>query len=106
MIIAGSETTATLLSGAVFLLATNSSTLEKLTKEVRSSFRKEEDITLLSVQKLPYMLACLNESLRKYPPVANGMPRVAKSGGINIAGCHVSEGVSYLSGTIAGMFKS
>ncbi|KAI0007222.1 cytochrome P450 [Xylariaceae sp. FL0662B] len=94
MIIAGSETTATLLSGAVFLLTTNRDALEKLIKEVRSTFKDEKEITLLSVQKLPYMLACLDESLRRYPPVANGMPRVAKAGGTTVAGCQVPEGTT------------
>lgn len=52
VIIAGSETTATLLSGAAFLLTTNPDKLAKLTQEVRSSFKSEEEITLMSVNSL------------------------------------------------------
>lgn len=50
IIVAGSETTATALSGATFLLCTNPQVLSKLANEVRSSFASEADITLLSVQ--------------------------------------------------------
>ncbi|KAI1131198.1 cytochrome P450 [Nemania abortiva] len=92
LIVAGSETTATLLSGATFLLLTNPETLEKLQQEVRSAFRSDEEITLTSVGNLTYMLACLNESLRRYPPVASGLPRQAPKGGAMVDGGFVPEG--------------
>ena len=53
---AGSESTATLLSGAVYLLLTNPDHLQKLTDEVRSTFKREEEITLTSVHRLEYVL--------------------------------------------------
>ncbi|KAK9413548.1 putative Cytochrome P450 [Seiridium unicorne] len=92
LIVAGSETTATLLSGAVFLLTAHPAILEKLAHEVRSSFSKEEEITLLSVNKLHYMLACLNETLRHYPPVGGGLPRQSPKGGAMVAGKFIPEG--------------
>ncbi|KAI1461869.1 cytochrome P450 ClCP1 [Annulohypoxylon moriforme] len=91
LIVAGSETTATLLSGAMFLLTTNPDKLEKLTKEVRGSFNNDDEITLTSVGKLSYMLACLNECLRQYPPVPTGMPRQSPKGGCFIMGKYVPE---------------
>jgi cytochrome P450 len=94
LIVAGSETTATLLSGATYHLLRNEEALQRLIKEVRSSFDSEEEITLTSVGKLSYMLACLNEGLRRYPPVAFGMPRVVPEGGANIVGKFVPEDVS------------
>lgn len=100
LIIAGSETTATLLSGAIFLLTTHPDKLAKLTDEVRSTFNSEEEITLNSVSRLTYMLACLNEALRCYPPVAPGLPRVVPKGGAYVAGKFVPEDVS-ASGTQA-----
>ncbi|KAI1799559.1 putative cytochrome P450 [Daldinia bambusicola] len=92
LIIAGSETTATLLSGAVYLLTTNPDKLEKLTQEVRSAFKNDDEITLTSVGQLSYMLACLNESLRRYPPVPTGMPRQAPKGGATVMGKYIEEG--------------
>jgi len=84
LIIAGSETTSTLLSGATYLLLRNPTALQKLTDEVRSSFNSDEEIDLLSVSKLSYMLACLNEALRLYPPAPGGLPRVVPKGRGNV----------------------
>ncbi|KAI0147946.1 cytochrome P450 ClCP1 [Hypoxylon sp. NC0597] len=91
LIIAGSETTATLLSGAIYLLTTHPDKLERLTNEVRSAFNNDEEITLTSVGKLSYMLACLNEALRCYPPVPTGLPRQSPKGGVFISGKFVPE---------------
>lgn len=64
LIIAGSETTATLLSGTTFCLLTNRDKYDKLVKEIRGSFANEDEITLLSVNKLEYMIAVFEESFR------------------------------------------
>lgn len=92
LIVAGSETTATLLSGVVYLLTAHPEVLEKLAQEVRSSFSDDKEITLLSVGNLHYMLACLNETLRHYPPVGIGLPRQVPKGGAMVAGRFVPEG--------------
>lgn len=94
LIVAGSETTATLLSGVTYLLLSNPETLRKVTDEVRSSFSSDDEITLLSVGGLTYMLACLNEALRVYPPVAGGMPRSTPNGEATVDGHVVPKDVS------------
>ncbi|KAH6608284.1 hypothetical protein Trco_004597, partial [Trichoderma cornu-damae] len=86
LIIAGSETTATVLSAAAYFLGLYSEVQAKLAQEVRSAFRSAEDITITSVQHLPYMLAVLDEVMRLYPPVAGGQPRLTAKGGAMIAG--------------------
>ena len=53
LMIAGSETTATLLSGCTFMLQKNSRVLQKLREEVRSAFQSSKEITILSVS-LPF----------------------------------------------------
>ena len=65
----------------------------KLRREVRSKFKSDSEITLTSVLELKYLLACLDEALRLYPPVPIGPPRTvpAASGGVTIAG-HVVPG--------------
>jgi cytochrome P450 len=75
LIVGGSETTATSLAGAIYLLVTNKPVLEKLYKEVRNNFESENDIDLISVQKLQYMFAVLHEGLRIYPAVPAAIPR-------------------------------
>ncbi|KAI1076269.1 cytochrome P450 [Whalleya microplaca] len=91
LIIGGSETTATLLSGVTFLLLTNPDALNKVTEEVRSAFASEDEITFTSVGNLSYMLACLNEALRMCPPGPGGLPRVVPDGGATICGHYVPE---------------
>ncbi|OBT52420.1 hypothetical protein VE04_06896 [Pseudogymnoascus sp. 24MN13] len=74
--VAGSETTATLLSGATYYLLKNPRVMKKLQKEVREAFKVEEDIDFAGVNGLEYMLAVLDESFRMYPPVPTGLPAV------------------------------
>lgn len=86
-----------MLSGAFYLLGTHRYALDKVVQEVRSAFNSEEEIDLISVNRLDYMLACLKESLRQYPPVSHGLPRVVPKGGHDIAGHWVPEHVSSFS---------
>ncbi|KAI1636257.1 cytochrome P450 [Biscogniauxia mediterranea] len=94
LIIAGSETTSTLLGGVTYLLATHPEQYARVTQEVRNAFQSDDEITLTSVNGLTYMLACLNEALRHYPPVVTGLPRLVPKGGRYIAGKFVPENVS------------
>ncbi|KAI5213461.1 hypothetical protein AUEXF2481DRAFT_701441 [Aureobasidium subglaciale EXF-2481] len=98
LVLAGSETTATLLSGAIYHLLKNPLTLEKLVDEVRSSYESEHHINLVSSAKLHYLQAVLDEALRLYPPVPGTMPRRTGSEDEFILGRHVpartSVGVS------------
>ena len=91
LIAAGSETTSTLLAGATYLLLSNPDAMAKLKFEVRNAFDSADKITIASASRLPYMLACLNETLRMYPPVTGGMVRDVAPGGTTIAG-HVIPG--------------
>ena len=73
---------------------TNPEALKKLTAEIRGAFKNEDEIDFASVSNLPYLLACLDEALRMYPPVPTGLPRVVPKGGASIAGNYVPENVS------------
>ncbi|CZR68230.1 related to cytochrome P450 CYP3/CYP5/CYP6/CYP9 subfamilies [Phialocephala subalpina] len=94
LIIAGSETTATLLSGVTYYLLANPQVLSKLTAEIRGEFRNESDITMISVNRLNYELAVLNEALRIYPASAGSLPRVTPPEGCTIAGRFVPGNTS------------
>lgn len=82
------------MAGVTFHLLQNPDTLEKLNKEVRSAFKSADEITIASVSRLPYLLACLNEGLRRYPPAVSNLPRDVHEGGEMIAGEWVHENVS------------
>lgn len=94
LIIAGSETTASLLCGMTYLLAKNRHVLQRLTEEVRSSFGSEDEIDIISTQKLSYLQAVIEESLRYFPPAVGALPRVIAPGGDHIVDRYVPEGVS------------
>ncbi|KAH7080753.1 cytochrome P450 monooxygenase-like protein [Paraphoma chrysanthemicola] len=91
---AGSETTATLLSGVTYLVLANPATYAKLTHEIRAAFTSVNQITADSVSKLEYMLACLQEGLRMYPPVPTGFARIVPGQGDNISGHYIPGGTS------------
>ncbi|KAL2125926.1 hypothetical protein VTI74DRAFT_2223 [Chaetomium olivicolor] len=86
LIIAGSETTATQLSGTTFHLLSNRDKYEKLVREIRGSFETEEDITLLAVNGLEYMNAVFEEGFRMYPPAPLALSRRTPSKGEYIEG--------------------
>lgn len=94
LIIAGSETTATLLSGATYLLLTNPPILETLKQEIHLTFTDEADINIQNTTSLAYLNAVLEESLRMYPPVPNSMPRKTPLSGEIICGQFVKGGTS------------
>jgi cytochrome P450 len=96
LMLAGSETTATLLTGFTYYLATHPSVYSKLMQEIRSAFTTQKDITMTSVEKLEYLNACIREALRVYPPVPTGFARVAPPGGGMVSGYFVPEGVRLL----------
>lgn len=81
LVVAGSETTATTLTAVLFFLLTNTGAHEKLVAEVRNAFASEDEITIAGVNKLEYLLACLNETMRMLPAVPFGLPRVVSKGG-------------------------
>ncbi|GFF24703.1 benzoate 4-monooxygenase cytochrome P450 [Aspergillus udagawae] len=105
LFIAGSETTATLLSGVTYWLLRTPEALDKATQEVRSVFASEADMTFSEITlQLPYMLACLNEAFRLYPPVPGGLQRQTETlrqiSGYNIPGLtkvSVHQSAAYLS---------
>ena len=76
LIMAGSETTATTLSGVTYYLLRTPEALQKVTDEVRNAFTDETEINFVNTaRRLPYMIACLHEALRLYPLGAGGAPR-------------------------------
>lgn len=92
LIVAGSETTATTLCGVTSLLCTHPNVLATLYEEVRSSFNTEADINLLSVQRLKYMTAVIDEGMRIYPAAPASTPRAVHRGGDTICGRYLPEG--------------
>ncbi|KAL0260739.1 hypothetical protein SLS55_004429 [Diplodia seriata] len=84
--LAGAETTATLLSGLVWFLCRDPPRMEKLCGEVRGAFGGEDEIGMAALRELPYLAACVEEALRLYPPLPIGPPRQVHPDGNVICG--------------------
>ncbi|CAN9194728.1 unnamed protein product [Alternaria alternata] len=81
LMVAGSETTATVLLGVTYYLLKNPATYKKVTDEVRSAFDTAEDINFKEVNaRCPYMLACLNEAMRIFPSIPLALLRITNDG--------------------------
>jgi cytochrome P450 len=91
--LAGTETTATLLSGLTYLLLKNPSKMAALSEEIRGAFENEKDMSMEAIAALPYLAACLKEALRLYPPVPVGLPHLTPANGSTICGRFIPPGV-------------
>ncbi|KAJ1326878.1 aspirochlorine biosynthesis cytochrome P450 monooxygenase [Microdochium nivale] len=92
IVAAGSETTATALSGALFFLSRseNASKLQRVVDEVYTAFSDESDIDTTSTGRLQYLAAVIEESLRMYPPAVAFPPR--RSPGAEVGGYWLPKG--------------
>jgi len=86
LVVVGSETTATALSGIIGNLLRNPDTMIGLKEEIRTSFRHPSEICSERVINLPHLSAVIEEGLRLCPPVALGMPRVVPPHGAQVSG--------------------
>jgi len=92
--IAGTETTATALSGTTYHLLMNPDKLALLQREIRSAFASLDDMNLESLARQKYLMAVLQEGLRMYPPVPSALPRKVPAGGAEICGEWVPGGTT------------
>jgi cytochrome P450 len=90
---AGTETSATAMTGLLYYLAKYPEVKAKLEEEVRSSFTSSEEITLHACSELKYLQACIEETLRIYPPIKIGFPRITPPQGAIIDGQFIPGGV-------------
>ncbi|KAL4962489.1 cytochrome P450 [Aspergillus stella-maris] len=88
IMLAGTETMSSLLAALTASLLSDSdgAALKRLIAEVRGAFDDSSSITFTSVSKLPYLAACIKESLRLHPPAPGALPRAAPDCGAMIAG--------------------
>ncbi|KAF2158976.1 hypothetical protein M409DRAFT_38012 [Zasmidium cellare ATCC 36951] len=87
--LAGSETTATSLAGATYLIMKDRRVERRILEELRSRFSEAEDMDLMNVATLPYLGAVTEECLRLYPPGPNAQPRITPPKGNTILGKYI-----------------
>ncbi len=95
IIVGGSETTATALTGVFNHLTKkeNQRIMARLCDEIRTRFANEDDITIDATKDLPYLEAVINEGLRICNPIPGGLPRVVPEGGDTYSGVYLPGGV-------------
>jgi hypothetical protein len=81
--------------GTLLFLTDETEHLEYLSKEIRDKFESYHDINSSALASLPFLHACLEESLRLLPGNNTGLPRL--SPGAIIDRHYVPKGVSSLS---------
>jgi cytochrome P450 len=87
MLNAGSDTTGIALTNCLYLLIKNPSCLQKLRSEVDEAFPEDDIVAKYDrIKYLPYLKACLDESLRLHPPSATTTPRMTPQDGLEIMG--------------------
>ncbi|ORZ07952.1 cytochrome P450 [Lobosporangium transversale] len=77
-LIAGSETSSTTITNTLMYLLKNPKTLERLREEIDQATANNSAGALPSydqIRNLPYLTACINESMRLRPVAASGVPR-------------------------------
>lgn len=94
MMNAGTETTTAAFTNTVYLIYKHPKVLATLREELDAACGFETVASYDVLSRLPYLRACIEESLRVRPPSSFGLPREVPKGGRMIAGQWVDEGVT------------
>jgi cytochrome P450 len=93
LIVAGSDTSSTVLAALFFYLAKYPRVYAKLSDEIRTNFSSYDEIRGgQPLNKCQYLRACLDEAMRMAPPVGGAAWREAQKGGAVVDGHVIPEG--------------
>ena len=95
-ILAGSDSTTTILRCLLFLLTATPAAYVKLRNEIDAAIAQGNlsypVATYAETQRLPYLSACISEGIRMYPPLFGLKGKLAPKGGDTINGIFIPEG--------------
>ena len=93
---AGYETTSSALTFFCLSMALNQDCQEKLRQEIDQFFKNGGELSMekITPETLPYMNMCIQESFRMYPNVFRTERICTATGGTNLCGLEIPEGLS------------
>lgn len=94
---AGTSTTAGTLTYLVWAVCRQERIRSKLVASLRAHLASqglEDDFQYDNIKGLAYLECVIKETLRLYPAVPHGMPRVVPAGGATLGGYHLPEGTN------------
>ncbi|KAH8680403.1 benzoate 4-monooxygenase cytochrome P450 [Ilyonectria robusta] len=95
-IIAGSDTTATVLRTVMVHVVTNPTIYRRLQVEIDSAVANQlvsSPITHAEAKELPLLQACIKEGFRMWPPISGIMPRISDSDAV-VCGIRIPAGTN------------
>ncbi|KAF8888085.1 cytochrome P450 [Infundibulicybe gibba] len=94
MVVAGSDTVSQTVTALFRRIAGDPKIQDRLRLEIDSAFAKNSDIDSFTLSKLPYLDACIQETLRLMPPVAAGPPRYSGAQGCQVLDKYIPPGTT------------
>lgn len=93
LVVAGSDTTSTVIPAMFFYMTRNPRTYDKLTSEIRKTFHNVDEIHAgPQLSSCRYLRAFIDETMRLNPPVAGDLTREVLAGGITVEDQYLPEG--------------
>lgn len=84
IIVAGSETVAVTLQNLLYELSINPDAQRKLQQEIDADVAGVDECDPARLARLGYLQACIDETLRLWPPVASGTQRITPPEGLQV----------------------
>ncbi|KAL2284621.1 hypothetical protein FJTKL_08721 [Diaporthe vaccinii] len=97
LMVAGSQSTSGALAATIHYLVNRPETLARLQDEVRNAFPEDQTVRYepgSQLAQLPYLRACIDESLRLTPPTPGHLPRKVLTHGLEVDGVWVAPGTT------------
>ncbi|KAF2083320.1 cytochrome P450 monooxygenase [Saccharata proteae CBS 121410] len=95
MLNAGSATTAIAMANVLYQLLKHPHCMQRLRQELDAAIDSADLVASYdTVKHLPYLRACLDESLRLFPPTAHALPRQTPPEGASILDDYIPAGTS------------
>ncbi|KAL8804216.1 MAG: hypothetical protein Q9200_005909 [Gallowayella weberi] len=95
LVIAGSDTTSTVIPAMFFYLTRHPEAYQRLTSEIRTAFGSAKEIRAgPKLASCRYLRAFIDETMRMNPPVSGDMQREVLAGGITIDSRYIPKGIN------------